>query len=415
MFGMDSNKTPSEIIAELCVEAGISKSELARRLEITPSQITRILNGDTKTISSDILIKLTKLFGVSADYLLGITDKKEIIKEKHTTRVPMLLMSSAFPLGRCIEFIESIDDVPQKEMAYAEYYYFSGRHEKAVEYAEMYLNCEDIMLKLSASLIYTFANLSLDRIHSARFGLERLKEYLKEAMLEETDKKTRACCVFVATAAHTLLHIPVGDLPPLAEYLSEFTKGMQLWGAYVLAHKAYLVKDYQRSLGIVQTCLMTCSKVYPIAMIYLNLVVAMDLMNLKETDKAKVYFMKAWEISRPDNLIEGIGEHHGLLQGLIETCMKKDYPEDYARIINITYKFSAGWRRIHNPDTNEDVADNLTTTEFTIAMLANRGWTNKEISEYLEITPRTVKQHLTCVFNKLNIENRKQLKNFMLR
>ncbi len=290
---MDSNKTPSEIIAELCVEAGISKSELARRLEITPSQITRILNGDTKTISSDILIKLTKLFGVSADYLLGITDKKEIIKEKHTTRVPMLLMSSAFPLGRCIEFIESIDDVPQKEMAYAEYYYFSGRHEKAVEYAEMYLNCEDIMLKLSASLIYTFANLSLDRIHSARFGLERLKEYLKEAMLEETDKKTRACCVFVATAAHTLLHIPVGDLPPLAEYLSEFTKGMQLWGAYVLAHKAYLVKDYQRSLGIVQTCLMTCSKVYPIAMIYLNLVVAMDLMNLKETDKAKVYFMKA--------------------------------------------------------------------------------------------------------------------------
>lgn len=412
---MDSNKTPSEIIAELCVEAGISKSELARRLEITPSQITRILNGDTKTISSDILIKLTKLFGVSADYLLGITDKKEIIKEKHTTRVPMLLMSSAFPLGRCIEFIESIDDVPQKEMAYAEYYYFSGRHEKAVEYAEMYLNCEDIMLKLSASLIYTFANHSLDRIHSARFGLERLKEYLKEAMLEETDKKTRACCVFVATAAHTLLHIPVGDLPPLAEYLSEFTKGMQLWGAYVLAHKAYLVKDYQRSLGIVQTCLMTCSKVYPIAMIYLNLVVAMDLMNLKETDKAKVYFMKVWEISRPDNLIEGIGEHHGLLQGLIEACMKKDYPEDYARIIDITYKFSAGWRRIHNPDTNEDVADNLTTTEFTIAMLANRGWTNKEISEYLEITPRTVKQHLTCVFNKLNIENRKQLKNFMLR
>ncbi len=412
---MDSNKTPSEIIAELCVEAGISKSELARRLEITPSQITRILNGDTKTISSDILIKLTKLFGVSADYLLGITDKKEIIKEKHTTRVPMLLMSSAFPLGRCIEFIESIDDVPQKEMAYAEYYYFSGRHEKAVEYAEMYLNCEDIMLKLSASLIYTFANLSLDRIHSARFGLERLKEYLKEAMLEETDKKTRACCVFVATAAHTLLHIPVGDLPPLAEYLSEFTKGMQLWGAYVLAHKAYLVKDYQRSLGIVQTCLMTCSKVYPIAMIYLNLVVAMDLMNLKETDKAKVYFMKVWEISRPDNLIEGIGEHHGLLQGLIEACMKKDYPEDYARIIDITYKFSAGWRRIHNPDTNEDVADNLTTTEFAIAMLANKGWTNKEIAEYLGITQRTVKQHLTCVFNKLNIENRKQLKNFMLR
>lgn len=92
--------------------------------------------------------------------------------------------------------------------------------------------------------------------------------------------------------------------------------------------------------------------------------------------------MQAWEIARPDGLIEGIGEHHGLLQGLIETCLKKDYPKDYERIIAITYKFSFGWRRIHNPDTNEYVADNLTTTEFTIAMLASRGWTNQEIADY---------------------------------
>ena len=136
------------------------------------------------------------------------------------TRTAMLLMSSAFPLGKCLEFIENIEDIPQKEMAYAEYYYFSGHHEKAVTYAEMYLNHEDIMLKLSASLIYTFANLSLDRINLARLGLERLKEYLEKAMAENTDKKTRACCVFVASAAHTLLHLPVGDIPPLSEYLT---------------------------------------------------------------------------------------------------------------------------------------------------------------------------------------------------
>ena len=125
--------------------------------------------------------------------------------------------------------------------------------------------------------------------------------------------------------------------------------------------------------------------------------------------------MRAWKLAEPDNLIEGIGEHHGLLQGLIETCMKDDYPEDYERIIDITYRFSYGWRQIHNFDTNEEVADNLTTTEFTIAMLANRGWTNSEIAEYMGITERTVKQRLTDIFNKLSITNRKQLKNYMLR
>ena len=413
---MDSKKTSAQIIMSLCNEAGISRSELARRLHVTPSQISRIVSGETKTISSDILIALAEEFHVSADYILGLTEKRDNIeKEEDTTRIPMLLMSSSFSPGTCLAFIESIEDIPQKEMAYAEYYYFSGQHEKAVKYSEMYFNHEDIMMKLSASLIYTFANLSLDRIHSARLGLDRLKEYLEQAMSMETDKKTIACCVFVASAAHTLLHLPVENIPPLAEYLTEFTKGMQLWGAYVLAHKAYLNKEYERSLGIVQACVMTCDKVYPIAMIYLNLVAAMDCMNMREKEKARAYFVKAWELSRPDDLIEGIGEHHGLLQGLIETCLKKDFPEYYTRIIDITYKFSAGWRRIHNPDTKEDVADNLTTTEFTIAMLANRGWTNKEIAEYLDITQRTVKQHLTCIFNKLNIESRKQLKAFMLR
>lgn len=73
---------------------------------------------------------------------------------------------------------------------------------------------------------------------------------------------------------------------------------------------------------------MTCDKTYPIAMIYLNLVAAMDAMNMMKKDEAKKYFMEAWRIAKPDDLIEGIGEHHGLWQGLIETCMRKEYPKD---------------------------------------------------------------------------------------
>lgn len=246
-------------------------------------------------------------------------------------------------------------------------------------------------------------------------GLNRLTENLNQVMKGNTDRKAKAFGVFVAVAAHTLLHLPVGDIPPLSDYVGEFKKGKQLWGVYVLAHKAYLDREYQRSLGIVEACLMTTKEIYPISMIYLNLVAAMNAMNLMQTELAKKYFMQAWEIARPDGLIEGIGEHHGLLQGLIETCLKKDYPKDYERIIAITYKFSFGWRRIHNPDTNEYVADNLTTTEFTIAMLASRGWTNQEIADYMQITPRTVKQHMTCIFNKMSISNRKQLKDYMPR
>lgn len=111
-------------------------------------------------------------------------------------------------------------------------------------------------------------------------------------------------------------------------------------------------------------------------------------MNLRENELARKYFMDAWYTARPD---------------------------DYKRIIEITYRFSYGWRRIHNPDTNEEVADNLTTTEFTIAMLASKGWTNSEIADYMRVLERTIKQHLTGVYNKLNISKRKELNEYMLR
>lgn len=232
---------------------------------------------------------------------------------------------------------------------------------------------------------------------------------------DNSDRRTTAMSIFVAMAAQTLLHLPIGKIPPLSDYLTELPKGMRLWGCYVLAHEAYLAQEYEKSLGIVQTCLMLSTEIYPIAMIYLNLMGAMDAMNLRQPDLARKYFMSAWQLAQPDGLIEGIGEHHGLLQGLIETCMKNDYPEDYKKIIQITYQFSYGWRRIHNPVTKEDIADNLTTTEFTIAMLANRGWTNTEIADYMTMTVQTVKQHLSSVFNKLNIDSRGQLKAYMLK
>ena len=410
---MERIMTPGKRIGILCKEHGVSKKELADRIGVSPSQISRIVREDTKTINSDILIALAKEFNVSTDYILGVGQKVQKQRKSSECYIPMMLMNTSFEPGTCLDFIESLTDSDVKKMAYAEYYYFSGQHEKAVELSQLYLACEDQLMQLSANLIYSFANLTLNHINSARLGLNNLEQNLN--MYAQENKENRALIIFMAEAPRVLLHLPIEDQTKLSESISELPGGMKLWGCYVMAHEAYLTQEYEKSLGIVDACLSLSSKVYPIAMIYLHLMAAMDAMNLRKPELAKQHFMKAWELAEPDDLIEGIGEHHGLLQGLIETCMKDAYPEAYERIIEITYRFSYGWRRIHNPDTNEKVADNLTTTEFTIAMLANRGWTNSEIAEYMGVTERTVKQRLTDIFNKLSITNRKQLKNYMLR
>ena len=141
----------------------------------------------------------------------------------------------------------------------------------------------------------------------------------------------------------------------------------------------------------------------------------MDYMSLKQADQARTHLLKAWEIARPDDLIEGFGEHHGLLGAMLEAEIKPKWPDDFKRIIDITYRFSSGWRRVHNPITGHDVADDLTTTEFSIAMLAARGWTNQEIAEHLSISANTVKSHLSEAMKKLKAETRKELKQYMLK
>ena len=406
----NTSYTPGKRIQHLCKIHNLTQKELASRLNVAPSQISRILNGEIKNISSNILIALSKEFHISVDYILGLEPH---ITEYHS--IPMWLMSTSFQPGECLQTIETLDNDDIKKMAYCEYYYFTGQHGKAVNISELYLNHPDSMLKLSACLIHTFANLSLNRINAAKGGLESLKENLNQIFEKKADNQTIAMSVFVAVAAQTLLHLPLGKIPSLKNYLTELPVGMRLWGCYVLAHESYLKQEYEKSLGIIETCLTLTTKTYPIAMIYLNLMGAMDAMNLRKEHMAKKYFMDAWLMAKPDSLIEGIGEHHGLLQGLIETCIRNDYPEDYQKIIRITYQFSYGWRRIHNPATDENIADNLTTMEFTIAMLANRGWTNTEIASHLNITVRTVKQHLSSIFNKLNICNRRQLQIYMLK
>ena len=325
----------------------------------------------------------------------------------------MPLMNTAFEPGKCLEYIHSMTDGPQKQIALAEYYYFSGQAEKALREAELFLTGADRDIQLSAFLIYAYANLSVGQIQRARYALTAVREMLATAT--ENQPEMRAALSFISSAAAVLLHLPLPEkLPPIQEFLPMLPMGIRMFALYVSAHYTYLQKNYQRSLGIVEATLGMQTEEYPIPSIYLHLVAVMDYMSLKQIDKAKQHLLSAWELAKPDDLIEGFGEHHGLLGGMLEAVIKPEYPDDFKRIIAITYRFSAGWRRIHNPDTGHDVADNLTTTEFAASMLAARGWTNKEISNHMNISVNTVKWHITNAMQKLNIGSRQDLKKYML-
>ena len=62
----------NERIGDLRAEKELSQAELSKMIGVAPSQMCRIENGSIKNISSDILMKLAKVFNVSTDYILGL-------------------------------------------------------------------------------------------------------------------------------------------------------------------------------------------------------------------------------------------------------------------------------------------------------------------------------------------------------
>ena len=325
----------------------------------------------------------------------------------------MPLMNTAFVPGNCQAAALAMTPGPRRDIALAEYHYFSGQPEAAAKEAEAYLTSPDIGAKLSACLIYAYANLSLGRIPRARFALDELNAALASAGKESPE--FRAAAAFVASAGAVLLHLPMPDkLPEIESFLPLLPPGLRAFALYVQAHYLYLEKEYSKSAGTVEATLAMGASAYPIPAIYLHLVAVMDYMSLKQSEQAQGHLLTAWEMARPDDLIEGFGEHHGLLGAMLEAVIKPKWPEDFKRIIDITYRFSSGWRRVHNPITGHDVADDLTTTEFAIAMLAARNWTTQEIAEHLNISVNTVKSHISEAMRKLNVRNRKSLKQYML-
>lgn len=370
-------------------------------------------------------IKGVKKFGISWGIPADSVKPRDPRKERHISpkvyacedeafQGLMPLMNHPFQPGRCMDFIDGMEDGPQKNIALAEYHYFSGQAEKAAQEAELFLTYPDTAVRLSACLIYGYANLSIGQIYHAKHALAEIQDTLEAD--GDPLPQARAMSAFVAAAAAVLLHLPLPDgMPPVQELLPVLPLGLRAFALYVQAHHLYLQEQYETSIGVVEATLAMGAQRYPIPAIYLHLVAVMDYMSLRQVEQAEKHLLAAWRLARPDDLIEGFGEHHGLLGGMLEAVIKPNWPEDFKRMIAITYRFSAGWRKIHNPETGNHVADNLTTTEFATAMLAARGWTNQEIGLHMNISPNTVKRYLSTAMEKLGITRRKDFKKYMLR
>lgn len=293
--------------------------------------------------------------------------------------VVLPLLNSSFEPGRAREVVEGFVDVDLRNIARAELFYFTGQAEECCEITRGYLSSRVIELKLSACILYGYSNLTLGNV------------------------------------AAVLLHLPTDGMPAFGEYSRMLPEGLRLFATYVMAHHTYLNGEIWSAYGMGKAALFMAERSYPISMTYIHCMMAVCAINRKHKQEAQEEMLRSWELAKMDGFLEPFIEHHGLLRGLIEACIRNRDPEAYQRITEGVISFSRGWMALHNPENRRKVTGELSTMEFSIAMLASGGWTNKEIGEHLGISINTVKHYLTDIFCKLNVKKRDELKKFMLK
>lgn len=325
----------------------------------------------------------------------------------------MPLIGSSFKPGNAHKVVSQIEDEKLAVIARAELRYFCGETKDCAALVEPYLEDKDVSLRLSANMLYIFSNLMLGSPMKAQTSRQHIRDCLEIALCTNETDEIKAECVFASYLSTVLLHISPEGLPEIKDYIRYLPVGQRLYAVYLSAHNAYLKKEYEVAIGMVESALMMMDEVYPIAMIYLYCIMAVCQMNLKNTEGAQATFMKAFSMARPDKFIEPFIEHHGLLQGLVESCIRKTEPQLYKRISDQIIAFSRGWMKIHNPEAQKNVTSLLTPLEFSIAMLACRDWTNQEIADYLELSVNTVKHYISVILEKLGVDKREKLREYV--
>lgn len=332
-------------------------------------------------------------------------------KEKIWPVLPLL--NSSFQPGDGKKTVESFSDPDIRRIAEAELYYFSGEAGKCKEITEEYLENKVTSIRLSACLMYSFSNFTLGNARAAQLGFEKVQESLKNSFEQGEEKEVQANCVFASYMTCILVHLPADNLPPLREYVRYLPVGLRIFAAYLMAHELYLKENYERALGVLDATMLSINEPHPIPEIYMNCVVSMCRIKLKEIEEAQDAFMTAWNMAKPDGFLEAFIEHHGLLQGVMEFCLKKTEPEAYRALTKGIISFSRGWMKIHNRESDRIVTDELTPQEFSIAMLACRDWTNQEIADCLGISVNTVKHIISDILATLHVNSRKELIQFV--
>lgn len=183
-------------------------------------------------------------------------------EESRNTRMPLPLLSASFDAGKIKDYIDSIEDADDRNIALAEYFYYTGDEEKTLELLEPYISSDDSSLRYSAGIMCAFSNIFKGHVHIANYISDLVTKDLSAGLKAESPPEIHALEILAAYIGSVIFQLPMPSAPKLEDYLKYLPNGTRLYGCYVLAYESYKNKDYGRAVGICDIAHWQCATTF---------------------------------------------------------------------------------------------------------------------------------------------------------
>lgn len=324
---------------------------------------------------------------------------------------PFILSSGGFTPGRADDFCSGITDPSARTVCESELLFYRGYPDLAAQKIQPLLLSSSPNIRLASCLISAVTAMAAGDTQSVNKYVAAIAELGSSG----ENSVISATANYLLIYFKILIHDPDSIVfPPVGVDAFSIEDSLKPLAIYAYSHYLEMTGSIGRAIGLAECALIFMNEPRPITEIYLSLMISVGYTQLSQWDKAEYYFRLAWSRAMPDSLIMPFAQMRGLLSGMLEKCLRYTYPAEYRKINELSQRYHKNWVRVHNAFTGETVSDKLTAIEFNIATLASRSMTNIEIADLLGISVNSVRAHLRNIFNKLSIDSRKQLSNYVI-
>lgn len=244
----------------------------------------------------------------------------------------------------------------------------------------------------------------------------RIGTYLKQYITPDTAGEIRAIAEF--SLASTAVSVIAPNMVPdwlKAGDLNRLLPEQRPHALYLRAKYFYCIGQFDTALAVAQTALTLYSAERGITLtdLYLRLTCAISCYAL-ERKEAKRWLLSAMHLALPHSFTTPFAELVSELGGLVEECLKQEYPDSCDAVILQWKNIIKYWVSFDNQFTKDHIMLILSLRETHLALLVARRVPYAEIAKQHCISAGRLKNIMLEIYEKLHISGRSELAKYMI-